>query len=500
MTKQISFLEIVGLNINENSISIYKQIYQLIQKAILDGRLRAGYRLPSSRELAKYLNISRNTVTISFEQLITEGYIYSKTGAGTYVSEFLPESFNQVLEAKEKISENNSRINNLSKRGNLILNTKVRPDYISDGKIPFKHGLPDLENFPFDLWSKFYSKSLKTIPTSNLGYGNPAGYQPLRKAVADYLRISRGVKCETNQIIIVNGSQQAIDLAARVLLDYGDNVLIEDPCYLGAKAVLHSSGLNLIPVPVDNEGITINQNVESFKDTKLAYVTPSHQFPLGVVMSLSRRLQLLEWAKNNNSWIIEDDYDSEFRYQGYPLPSLQGLDNNNRVINVGSFSKVMFPALRLGYMVVPPELTDAFISVKALSDRGSPLIEQAAIAEFLNSGHFARHIRKMRVLYNQRQNILVKEINKRLGDIIKIKTSDSGMHIIGWLDNSINDRELSNYLDRKGILLSALSNYVINKESNLNEGLIFGYTAFNENEIKNAVRETEVFIREYLKK
>jgi GntR family transcriptional regulator/MocR family aminotransferase len=296
-------------------------------------------------------------------------------------------------------------------------------------------------------------------------------------------------------VIITGGAQNAIDLIGRLLLSPRDKVWLEDPGYLGARDVFDSFGAKVIPVPLDAEGMDI-RNALKKPDARLAYVTPSSQFPTGVTMSLSRRMRLLEWARNHDAWIIEDDYDSEYRYAGRPLASLQGLDDSGRVIYVGTFSKTIFPALRLGCLVVPPDLVDIFAAARALTDLHSPQIEQAVLAEFISEGHFERHLRRMRTLYKTRQHVLVNEIRKRLDGAIDITEADAGMHRVGWLPEGINDKTVSQRASELGLRVAPVSNYSINSTSP--GGLLLGYTAFNEKQIKEGVRKLEKVMAEYV--
>jgi GntR family transcriptional regulator / MocR family aminotransferase len=300
------------------------------------------------------------------------------------------------------------------------------------------------------------------------------------------LRSARGVRCELEQVIVTNGAQQALDLISRVLLTPQDKILTEEPGYLGARDILGASGSTVVPVPVDAEGIAFGR-ASHLRGLRLVYVTPSHQFPLGGTMSLARRLQLLEWARDNEAWIVEDDYDSEFRYAGRPLSSLQGLDRDGRVIYIGTFSKTIYPSLRLGCVVVPADLVDIFTAARALSDLHSPLIDQSILAAFIAEGHYARHLRRMRTLYSARQAVLLTEVEKHLKGLIEVSRADAGMHLIGWLPKGIDDQQISNGLKEHGVRAAPVSAYCINRPGR--EGLLLGYTAFNERQIKEGVRK-----------
>ena len=376
---------------------MYRQLYDKLRRAILDGRLRAGAKLPSTRGLAQELAIARNTVMGAYEQLLAEGYLEGKTGSGTYVARTLPEAVLNISPVRPtaSVTRNPGR---LSRRGQTLATNRLGIRYIEPPR-PFRPGTPAIDHFPFDLWSRLLAKYWRREPAGLLPYTDPAGYEPLRAAIAEYISAARAVRCDPEQIIVVSGAQQALDLATRLLLDPGDEVWMEDPGYNGARAAFLGAGVKPVAVPIDNDGLDVTMGEKLSPHARLAYVTPSHQYPTGVVMTLSRRLGLLRWAERKRRWILEDDYDSEFRYASRPVPSLQGLDKSGTVIYCGTFSKVLFPSLRLGYIVVPASLVDAFRGAKAVVDRHCPTVEQAVLAEFIAEGHLARHIRRMRMLY-----------------------------------------------------------------------------------------------------
>jgi GntR family transcriptional regulator/MocR family aminotransferase len=326
-----------------------------------------------------------------------------------------------------------------------------------------------------------------------LNYGDAAGYRPLREAIAAYLATSRGVHCHPDQVIIVSGSQQALDLAARILLDPGDVAWIEDPGYLGARAALQAAGVRLIPLPVDQEGLNFLPAIPKRTRVRLVCVTPAHQYPLGIAMSMARRLALLRWASQANAWILEDDYDSEYRYAGRPLAALQGIDTDGRVIYLGTFSKVLFPSLRLGYLVVPRSLIEPFVRARSLCDGHSPTFTQAVLAEFLSAGHFARHLRRMRHLYSERQEVFVREASRELAGLLDVRAADAGMHLIGWLDPGIDDRKVAQRAAASGIMTSPLSSLAIKPLKR--GGLMLGYTAIDSRAIRDGVRRLGAILR-----
>ena len=400
MAKRSTAAPFTSVPLEESSSTpLYYQVYQRLRASILLGQLSPGTRLPSTRQMAYDLGVSRNTMMSAFDQLIAEGYVEGHVGSGTFVSPTLPE---ELLEARLKTKpilriETNRR--SLSGRGKAIAKTSVTVAAPAGRLRPFVPGIPALDQFPMSLWSRLVARRWRDESRRLLNYGPAAGYMPLREAIAAYLGPSRGVQCKPDQIVIVSGTQQALDLSARVLLDPGDSVLVEEYCYSAARAAFKGAGACLVPVRVDDAGLDISDPAASSSNARVAYVTPSHQYPLGVTMSLSRRLALLDWANRTSAWILEDDYDSEYRYVARPLAALQGLDKSGRVIYIGTFSKVLFPSLRLGYMVVPSDLVEPFARARAGVGWCCPFIDQAVLADFISEGHFTRHIRRMRSIY-----------------------------------------------------------------------------------------------------
>jgi GntR family transcriptional regulator/MocR family aminotransferase len=468
---------------------LYRRIFEAIRVEILRGNLGAGARLPSSRALAKQLSVSRITVVNAYEQLLAEGYLEGKTGAGTFVASRIPEELLQIsLEtARNESTWNTPETIRFSAFAEKL--SAARKDILrfpgAREPVPFKNGLTAIEEFPFEIWEKLAARCFRKSRREISGYGEAAGYRPLREAVAAHLASTRGVRCETEQVLITNGAQQALDLAARVLLGARDKIWIEDPCYREAYGVFYANGAEIVPVPVDAEGFDLAEAERRGQTARLVYITPSHQYPTGVTMSLARRLNLLEWARQNGAWIIEDDYNSEFRYTGRPLASLQNLDQHEHVIYVGTFSKTIFPALRLGCMVVPRHLVEIFTAARAACDWHSPIFEQMILAEFIAEGHFGRHLRRMRALYEKRQEILTEEAEKRLDGLLKLAKAASGMHLIGWLPENFDDREVYRKALESGLNLSPLSSYCL--ANKLPPGLILGYTGFNEGQIRHGI-------------
>lgn len=462
-----------------SKIPFYKQIYEGYREAILSGLLRPGQRLPSTRALAQDLRISRLPAVNAFEQLLHEGYIEGKIGAGTYVKESIPEEFTPHIVA-QRSQKKNAR-------------NSLRPEDTVLG--PFRVSLPALDQFPRKIWSRLISRHAKNLSSELMAYGDPAGHFPLREAIARYLQTARAVHCEPDQILIVSGSQMALQMCARVILKPGDSVCIEEPGYPGAREALISTGAAMIPVPLDDEGINMHGVAARGKGARATYVTPSHQYPLGSSMTASRRLELLDWAQRNQSWIIEDDYDSEYRYASRPLGSLQGMDTASRVIYIGTFSKVLFPSLRTGYMVIPPVLWNSFISLRETIDIFSPTLYQVVLTDFLQEGHFARHLRRMRRIYLSRRNALVDSLREHGGKLLKPYNTDAGLHLCVFLPPHINDCEMVRKCLQYGISATALSRCYASKISR--SGLILGFGGADERQINSAAKTLSRMIRKY---
>jgi GntR family transcriptional regulator/MocR family aminotransferase len=457
---------------------LYRQLYGGLRDPILGGGLAAGVPLPSTRALAEELAVSRNTVVLAFDQLAAEGYLEGSPRSGTRVAQELPGR------APRRAARGSRAAAGLSARGRAIA-TMPLPSSARGGTPPrpFRAGVPALDEFPRALWARLTSRRWRRAPL--LAYGDVSGYAPLREAIVDYVRAARGARCGADQVIVVNGSQQGVDLAARVLLDPGDTVWMEDPGYAGARTALLAGGARPVPVPVDGDGLMVSEGRRLAAEARLAYVSPSHQFPLGVTMSAARRLELLGWAARTRAWVLEDDYDSEFRYDARPLGSLQGMDEQGRVIYVGTFSKTLFPALRLGYLVVPDALVDAFRAARAAADRHSPVVDQAVLADFLAEGHFARHVRRMRRLYAERQDALIEAIRERLEGRLRVARSAAGMHLVAWLRPGEDDVEMSRRAESAEVEAAPLSRYAARRPDP--GGLLLGWAGYPAPAIRKGV-------------
>jgi GntR family transcriptional regulator / MocR family aminotransferase len=460
-----------SLKLNPNlELPLHRQIYNALRQNIVNGTLPFNTKLTATRAFSVAHGVSRNTVLAAFNDLIAEGFLEARVGAGTFVN-------HQTTITSARVSDQQ-----LSNRGLAISNTAFtipRETRVA----AFRHGIGDLSLFPWDVWTRLYKRAAHQ--NQNFGYHDPAGFLPLRQAIATHIAATRAVHCTSEQIIITSGSQQAIVLAAQLLLEPNDLVWHENPGYLGARGALLTAGANVVPIPVDEFGLDVLAGQRLAPKARLAYVTPSHQYPTGVTMSHERRIELLQWANAANAWVLEDDYDSEYRYDQRPLESLQSLDQYGRVIYVGTFSKVLFPALRLGYMVVPANLAQAFSTARALHDRGSSLLEQQALASFIAEHYFARHIRRTQKLYLERQLILRESLSKHLPEL-ELHGFEAGMHLAAWLPKGLNDREISKTASQHGLEVMPISTY---SQTHLARGGMFlGYAAISPQEIQKGVK------------
>jgi GntR family transcriptional regulator/MocR family aminotransferase len=473
---------------------LYRQIYGRIRLMILNGQLRGGMRLPSTRELADSLRLSRSTVQNAFDQLLAEGYLEGRIGSGTYVVE-LPAAQQRQQTGNSAQSADRAKNRAISGRGRDFVTTErsLSGQTTAAPSSAFRIGLPALDRFPRGVWGRLLGGRWREGGDALLGYLEPSGYRPLREAIAGYLGAARGIHCSPDQVVIVAGSQQALDLAARVLLNPGDSVWIEDPGYLGARGALQAAGADLIPIPVDSDGLDIVEAVRKAPQARLAYVSPSHQFPLGATLSLPRRLRLLEWASQNNAWVLEDDYDSEYRFRGRPLAALQNLDSDGRVIYVGTFSKTLFPALRLGYVIPPRELVEVFSAARHIADRHSSGLEQGTLTDFITQGHFSRHVRRMRKLYAARQAMLLESAQNELDGLLELRRADTGMHLVGWLPAGVDDRLAARKAAEFQVDVLPLSRYSLAPLER--GGLLLGYGAVKEEDIRPAVRRLAQALR-----
>ena len=468
----------------DGAVSLTRGLAAALRESVLTGQLRPGARVPSTRALAAEHGVSRNTALDAYAQLVAEGYFETRRGAGTFVAPALADDAS-ARRSRRPPPRRADRSPGLSARGRLIAST---PTSVSDDKLrAFSPGLPSLDPALFAIWGRVAARRQRRLSPTLLNYGDDAGHAGLREAIAAHLGPTRGVLCTPDQIVITGGTQQGLDFAARLLTDPGDAVWLEDPGYTGARAALAAGGAELVPVPVDEEGLRVDQGERRAPRARLAYVSPSHQYPTGVTMSLARRLRLLEWAERAGAWILEDDYDSEFRYGTRPLPALQGLDRSARVLYFGTFSKVLFPALRLGYVVAPAPLVPSFRTAAAIAGHGASGVSQAVLADFIVEGHFARHVRRLRARYEERRALFVAEMRARLGRSIALTGAEVGLHICGRLTPGIDDRDVSRRAAAAGLTAPALSDYYLRGPEA--RGLVLGYGHLTPDEIRAGVRK-----------
>ncbi|MES1954447.1 PLP-dependent aminotransferase family protein [Salinisphaera hydrothermalis] len=435
---------------------LYRQLYDRFRDNIAAGRLQPGDRVPSVRGLASELNLSRGTVELAYQVLISEGYLLARGAAGTVVSpQLIPQRIARAV-------------------GHHADSQPQEPAPSSETPLPFQLGLPALDAVPVRLWRRLMTRHLRESSVSALDYPDPQGRRDLRNALAAYLGVSRGIDCDADQIFITAGYREALRLIRHALLRTGDCGWFEEPGYFKARDMLQLAGLSLVPAPVDANGLDVSAARERAENARFAVVTPSHQSPTGVSLSLPRRLALLEWAVDNASWIIEDDYDSEYRYQGRPIPALKSLDSQGRVLYTGTFSKVLFPGLRLAYLVVPRSEVERFRDTVTLSGSGCSDLPQSTLADFINQGHFARHLRRMRALYSQRRAYLRQALEAQLGDRIDIDLQAGGMHLLVRFDNKNNDLEIARRARSRGLSVQAFSTWF--QDHTDQAGLILGFT------------------------
>lgn len=484
MPKQTTSLPL-SLSAPQAGTPLYRWFYDELRFAILEGRIAPGARLPATRDLAREYKLARATVVTAFEQLKSEGYVEGRVGAGTYVSEVLPDDLLQVGHISAGATTGRRRVawSSYARRLQLFRGTGG-----SRRTRAFRANQAALDVFPTTLWAQVVSRRLRRASAQLLSGGEALGYRPLRLAVAAYLNASRGVKCSEDQVLIISGVQEALERAAHLLIDPGDPVWVEDPGYKGANIVFRAVGAKVHPVPVDAEGLDLEWGRRRWTRAKLIYVTPAHQFPLGVTMSLRRRLALLEWARRSRTLIFEDDYDSEFRYQGRPIPALQGLDRAGVVIYAGTFNEVLFPALRLAYLVVPSGMVDRFAAAQSVSMRHAPLLDQAALCDFITEGHFARHIRRMRELYSERLSVFLEASRSRLGGLLEIPDIEAGLQTVGWLACGIGAERAAEEAAKHDVEVIPLSRYSSRLRSS-RQGLLLGFAAVDARELRRGVEQ-----------
>lgn len=472
-------------------VPMHRQLFEGIREAIVYGRLPAGGRIPSTRGLAKDLGVSRTTIMVAFEQLVAEGYLVGTVGSGSYVARHIPDHLLQVRRPPGLAADQTPATPRLAARV-AALRAIPRGPFLGRGARPFRPGVPPVDEFPLAVWSRLAARRYRGLGRAELYHGVPGGYPPLREAIAGYLTAARGVRCTAEQVMVLSSAQEAMELSCRVLVDPGDTVWLEDPSWGGATGAMIAAGARIAHVPVDREGLVVERGIAAAPNARLVYVSPSHQFPAGVTLSLERRLALLQWAERSGAWILEDDYDSEFRYAGRPLTALHGLDQAGRVLYIGTFNKTLFPGLRVGYVVVPQSLVEPFLVTRRIGAQHAPPVDQAILTDFMVQGHYARHVRRARAICEERRNVLVAAARRELGEWLEVEEPETGLHTIGLLAPGLDGREVSAAAAGAGIEVAPLASH---SHSPLDrEGLLLGYAAYRPGEIRNAVRKlAEVF-------
>ena len=458
---------------------VFRQIYLQLRSAILSGALRPGMKLPSTRELAVQLGVSRSAAVAAFEQLLAEGYASGRSGAGTFIASDLPEPFVSSHGRKPRPVSTARAVAPSRELGGFADVTAQ-----SDER-PFNLGRTLVDARTAELWRKLSARSLRSFGRQHLGYGDPSGLPDLRRSVCEYLRAARAVRCEPEQVVITAGTQQAIDLIIRVMQRPDRNVWIEDPGYALTRLALAAAGVKVCPVPVDQHGIDVAEGIRRAPKAGAVFITPSHQFPKGVALSMPRRLELLAWAREQGAWIIEDDYASEFRYGGRPLASLQGLDDAERVIYIGTLNKALFPGLRLGYAVLPPALLRAFVTARTLIDRQPSSLCQAVVTAFMDEGHFAAHIRRMREMYRGQRDVLVAALRRRLADHVTVDAPDQGMHLVAYTRRGPSDVAIKRAALDHGVVVHAMSRLYV--EAPAQSALMLGFSGYPRQLIAPAI-------------
>lgn len=478
MPKTVSSLELT-LSSRPLQQTLTDWLYAELRGSILGGRLRPGTRLPSSRDFARQHSLSRGTVVVVFERLLAEGYLSSRVGAGTWVS-------HRGASGAHSRAEPQSPPAYVRRVISAYVRPKAYVDWVPiEGRRPFQMRDPALDEFPAKLWGQMVARRARAFKSWLRTEDDGRGYRPLREAAAHYLGSSRGVRCSADQVIIVSGVQQALDLLARLLLKQDDPVWVEDPAYVGATMVFSNAGAKVVAVPVDEQGLSVSAGARACARPKGMYLTPAHQFPLGMTMSLERRMEVLKFASRVGAFVIEDDYDSEYRFEGRPVPTLQSLDRSSSVILVGSFSKLLFPSLRLGYLVLPPSLVDYFLAFRLQTDFRSVSLDQAVLCDFIEGGHLGRHLRRMRELYAGRLATLLDGGRRHLTGLLEISNVQAGLYTAGYLRNGMTSREAEAAAAAHGVEAVALDRYTLKRPDP--KGVLLGFAAFDEAAIREGL-------------
>ncbi|NIJ59669.1 GntR family transcriptional regulator/MocR family aminotransferase [Pseudochelatococcus lubricantis] len=465
------------------AMPLHARIQRAIRQLILDGALASGKPLPASRTLASSLGVSRDTVESAYAQLHAEGFIERRVGSGSFVAEMTGFTPGQRRSRRDALLRNQTP--NLSKRGASMFRSGGAREILLSR--PFTQGVPETRTFPLPLWERLERQVLKEAGTQALLHGDPQGAEPLRKAIADYVNLERGARATADRVLVLTSSQQAMTLCANMLLDPGDRIFIEDPVYYGARRAFDAAGLECVPVRVDRHGIVVEQIMESPRKAKAVSLTPSHQFPTGAELALDRRLALIEWAARYQAWIIEDDYDSEFHYAGKPTACVQGLDRHDRTIYIGTFTKSLFPSLRIGYVVLPPQLVKPMTVARTLLDGHTATIAQLTLARFMEGGHFGAHVRAMRGVYAERLEVLTGLVNEHLSPFVESHVPIGGLQMPCVLTCDLSERAAIDAARRVGIDLLGLS--ALHAAGSGKAGFLMGFAAYTPAEIEVAVKK-----------
>jgi len=485
------------------ALPLYEQLYLGLRDQILRGWLAQGARLASTRTLADHLAVSRFTVVTALERLVAEGYLTTRAGSGTYITSTLPEQhMRPARRERAPLPRRDDAVPALSARGRTVASVWITGPRPEEPRA-FQPRRAPLDAFPVRTWSTIVRRLWNRGGYKLLEYGEPAGYWPLRQAIAEHIAVTRAVRCDPQHVIVTSGSQQAFDLLFRVLLDPGDRAWIEEPGYLDVRAALMVAGAELVPVPVDGEGIDVSAGIRLAPNARVAVVSPSHQYPAGVTLSATRRMELLNWARASGAWIVEDDYDSYFRYAGRPMSALHGVDRaapqRAQVIYVGTFSKTVFPSLRLGFCVVPDSLVDAVVNARAVADRNSPIVDQAALAEFITAGHYERHLRRLRMICQERYHAMRRHFAHSLGERVVLSPASAGTHVLGYFggrrsdpDNGLAAR-VASLAAAEGLVVFPLSRYCLTPPSR--DALVLGFGGLSPRRIATGAEQLAAIVR-----
>jgi GntR family transcriptional regulator / MocR family aminotransferase len=490
VTKTVSSYELT-LSARPQHQTLTRWLYGELRLAILEGRLVPGTRLPATRDFASQHGLSRGTVVSVFERLHAEGYVSCRVGSGTRVNHVPAVNIGRVKRVTPPVFVRR------------LISDYARPKpwvgiVARQGLRPFCIGVPEIAEFPAELWGNLAARRARTFRSWLQTEDDGRGYRPLREAITHYLGSSRGVRCSPDQVVIVSGVQQALDLLARLLLKSGDPVWMEDPGYFGASIAFDNVGAKIIPVPVDDQGLCVSAGLRMCPHAKGAYVTPAHQFPLGMTMSLERRLALLKWAARAGAFVIEDDYDSEYRFEGRPVPAMQSLDQKSNVIFIGSFSKLLFPSLRLGYVVLPPSLADYFVAFRVRTDFRNVNVDQAVLCDFIADGHLGRHLRRMRDVYASRLAALLDAGRQHLGGVLAISEVKAGLYTVGLLENGMTSRRAETTAAGHGVEVLALDRYTLRQPDP--KGVLLGFAAFDEVAIRKGIVQLAAALSQQVRK